>query len=259
MLFRSVVVGYGTARRKDITGSVASVKARDFSQGVLTAPDQLIQGKVAGVQVINNTGAPGGATTVRIRGISSIRSGNQPLFVVDGVPLSGGSAAPGLGTSLGSAPGDNPLNFINPNDIASMEVLKDASATAIFGSRGANGVVIINTKRGQSGAARVEFNTSVGVASLLRKLEVLDGNEYRATLTKYGLNSGNFGGNVDAMDAITRNAITQNYNLAVTQGSENGRYRVSVGYQNMNGIINESGFKKLTADRKSTRLNSSHT
>jgi len=243
-----VVVGYGTARRKDITGSVASVKARDFNQGVLTAPDQLIQGKVAGVQVINNTGAPGGATTVRIRGISSIRSGNQPLFVVDGVPLSGGSAAPGLGTSLGSAPGDNPLNFINPNDIASMEVLKDASATAIFGSRGANGVVIINTKRGQSGAARVEFNTSVGVASLLRKLEVLDGNEYRATLTKYGLNSGNFGGNVDAMDAITRNAITQNYNLAVTQGSENGRYRVSVGYQNMNGIINESGFKKLTAN-----------
>lgn len=243
-----VVVGYGTARRKDITGSVASVKARDFNQGVLTAPDQLIQGKVAGVQVINNTGAPGGATTVRIRGISSIRSGNQPLFVVDGVPLSGGSPAPGLGTSLGSAPGDNPLNFINPNDIASMEVLKDASATAIFGSRGANGVIIINTKKGQTGAARVEFNTSVGVASLLRKLEVLNGDEFRATLTKYGLSSGNFGGNVNALDAITRSAVTQNYNLAISQGSENGRYRLSVGYQNMEGIIKESGFKKLTAN-----------
>lgn len=242
-----VVVGYGTARRKDITGSVASVKARDFNQGALTAPDQLIQGKVAGVQVINNTGAPGGATTVRIRGISSIRSGNQPLFVVDGVPLAG-SASPGLGTALGGAPGDNPLNFINPNDIASMEVLKDASATAIFGSRGANGVVIINTKRGQSGAARIEFNTSVGVSSLLKKLEVLDGNEYRATLAKYSLTSGNFGGNVDAMDAITRSAITQNYNLAISQGNETGRYRVSVGYQNMEGIIKESGFKKLTAN-----------
>lgn len=242
-----VVVGYGTARRKDITGSVASVKARDFNQGALTAPDQLIQGKVAGVQVINNTGAPGGATTVRIRGISSIRSGNQPLFVVDGVPLAG-SASPGLGTALGGAPGDNPLNFINPNDIASMEVLKDASATAIFGSRGANGVVIINTKRGQSGAARIEFNTSVGVSSLLKKLEVLDGNEFRATLAKYSLTSGNFGGNVDAMDAITRSAITQNYNLAISQGNETGRYRVSVGYQNMEGIIKESGFKKLTAN-----------
>lgn len=242
-----VVVGYGTARRKDITGSVASVKARDFNQGVLTAPDQLIQGKVAGVQVINNTGAPGGATTVRIRGISSIRSGNQPLFVVDGVPLAG-SAAPGLGTSLGSAPGDNPLNFINPNDIASMEVLKDASATAIYGSRGANGVVIINTKRGQSGAAKIDFSTSVGVSSLLKKLEVLSGNEYRATLTKYGLTSGNFGGNVDAMDAITRSAITQNYNLAISQGNDAGRYRVSVGYQNMEGIVKESGFKKLTAN-----------
>ena len=242
-----VVVGYGTARRKDITGSVASVKARDFNQGVLTAPDQLIQGKVAGVQVINNTGAPGGATTVRIRGISSIRSGNQPLFVVDGVPLAG-SAAPGLGTALGGAPGDNPLNFINPNDIASMEVLKDASATAIYGSRGANGVVIINTKRGQSGAAKIDFTSSVGVSTLLKKLEVLSGDEFRATLTKYGLTSGNFGGNVDAMDAITRSAITQNYNLAISQGNDAGRYRVSVGYQNMEGIVKESGFKKLTAN-----------
>lgn len=193
-----VVVGYGTARRKDITGSVASVKARDFNQGIVTAPDQLIQGKVAGVQIINNSGDPGGATTVRIRGISSIRSGNQPLFVVDGVPLSGGSAAPGLGTSLGGAPGDNPLNYLNPSDIASMEVLKDASATAIFGSRGANGVVIINTKRGQSGAPKIDFGTSVGVSSLLKKLEVLDGDGYRAALTKYGLTSGNLGGNVDA-------------------------------------------------------------
>ncbi len=242
-----VVVGYGTARRKDITGSVASVKARDFNQGIVTAPDQLIQGKVAGVQIINNSGDPGGATTVRIRGISSIRSGNQPLFVVDGVPLSGGSAAPGLGTSLGGAPGDNPLNYLNPSDIASMEVLKDASATAIFGSRGANGVVIINTKRGQSGAPKIDFGTSVGVSSLLKKLEVLDGDGYRAALTKYGLTSGNLGGNVDAMDAITRTGLSQNYNMAISAGNDAGRYRLSAGYQNIDGIIKESGFKKLTA------------
>ncbi len=237
-----VVVGYGTARRKDLTGSVASVKAKDFNQGIVTAPDQLIQGKVAGVQVINNSGAPGGATTIRIRGISSIRSGNQPLFVVDGVPLSGGSPAPGLGTALGGAPGDNPLNFLNPNDIASMEVLKDASATAIYGSRGANGVVIITTKKGQSGAPKIEFNTSASVSSIMKKLEVLDGNGFRAALSKYGLTSGNFGGNVDAMDAITQSGISQNHNIAISSGNDAGRYRISVGYQNQQGIIKESGF-----------------
>lgn len=243
-----VVVGYGTARRKDITGSVASVKSKDFNQGIVTAPDQLIQGKVAGVQIINNSGDPGGATTIRIRGISSIRSGNQPLFVVDGVPLSGGSASPGLGTALGGAPGDNPLNYINPNDIASMEVLKDASATAIFGSRGANGVVIINTKRGQSGAPKIDFSTSVGVSSLLKKLDVLSGDEFRATLAKYSLTSGNFGKSVDAMDAITRSGITQNHNIAISAGNDAGRYRLSAGYQNVEGIVKESGFKKYTAN-----------
>ena len=243
-----VVVGYGTARRRDLTGSVASVKAKDFNGGIVTAPDQLIQGKVAGVQIINNTGAPGGATTIRIRGISSIRSGNQPLFVVDGVPLSGGSAAPGLGTALGGAPGDNPLNFINPNDIASMEVLKDASATAIFGSRGANGVVIINTKKGQTGAAKIDFSSSVGISTLLKKLDVLSGDEYRSTLTKYSLTSGNFGNSVDALEEITRKATTQNYNIAISAGNDNGRYRISAGYQDQQGIVKESGFKKYTAN-----------
>jgi TonB-dependent starch-binding outer membrane protein SusC len=247
-----VVVGYGTARRKDLTGAVASVRAKDFNQGVFTAPDQLIQGKVAGVQVINNTGAPGGATTVRIRGISSIRSSNQPLFVVDGVPLSGGSAAPGLGTALGGAPGDNPLNFINPADIASMDILKDASATAIYGSRGANGVIIITTKRGQTGAPKIEFNTSVGVSNLLKRIDVLTGDEYRKALQDYGQTSGNFGTSVDALDEILRTAITQNYNMAVTGGNDNGRYRISGGYMNQEGIVKESGFKKYSASLSSS-------
>ena len=243
-----VVVGYGTARKKDLTGAVASVQAKDFNKGVLTAPDQLIQGKVAGVQVINNTGAPGGATTVRIRGIGSIRSGNAPLFVVDGVPLSGGSAAPGLNTSLGNAPGDNPLNFINPNDIASMDVLKDASATAIFGSRGANGVIIITTKRGQSGAPRLDLSASVGVSSLLRRLEVLDAGQYVNAIQKYALpTTNNFGSDVDALDEILRTGLTQNYNLAITGGNENGRYRISGGYLNQEGIVKESGFTKYSA------------
>ena len=131
-----IVVGYGTARRRDLTGAVTSIRERDFNKGVITSPDQLIQGKAAGVLVINNTGQPGGSTTIRIRGSSSIRSGNQPLFVIDGVPLSGNSSRPGSSGADFGSDGGNPLNFINPNDISNIEILKDASATAIYGSRG---------------------------------------------------------------------------------------------------------------------------
>ena len=243
-----VVVGYGTARRRDLTGSVSSVQAKDFNKGVQTAPDQLIQGKVAGVQIINNSGMPGGGTTVRIRGAASIRSGNQPLFVVDGVQLDNRSARPGgsVGT-YGGTPGSNPLNFINPNDIASIDVLKDASATAIYGSRGANGVVVITTKKGQSGAPRVDLATSYGFSKILKKLEVLDGNEYRQALKDYGLPAaGDLGGNVDALEAITRTAKNQNYSLGVSAGGENARYRLSLGYLDQEGIIRKSDFKKLS-------------
>jgi len=243
-----VVVGYGTARRKDLTGSVTSVKEKDFNKGVITAPDQLIQGKAAGVMVINNMGQPGGSTTIRIRGTSSIRSGNQPLFVVDGVPLSGGSARPGAsGGDFGSDPG-NPLNFINPNDIASIEILKDASATAIYGSRGANGVVIITTKRGQSGVPQLDVTASSGISNVLKKLEVLNGDEYRQALKDYGLTGGDYGKSSDAWDDITRTAITQNYNVAAGGGNENGRYRVSAGYLDQQGIIETSELKKFTAN-----------
>ncbi len=247
-----VVVGYGTARKRDLTGSVASVKAKDFNQGVFNSPDQLIQGKVAGVQVQNNSGAPGGGATINIRGISSIRSGNQPLIVVDGVPLSGGTTAPSNGTPLGGTPSDNPLNFINPADIASMDVLKDASATAIFGSRGANGVIMITTKKGQSGAPKIDFTTSVGISSLLKRIDVLDGDEYRAALKQYNLTTGDYGANVDALDEILRTGYTQNYSLAVTGGNENGKYRVSAGYLSQDGIVKESGFKKYSANLTSS-------
>jgi TonB-dependent starch-binding outer membrane protein SusC len=241
-----VVVGYGTARKRDLTGSVASVKSKDFNQGVFASPDNLIQGKVAGVQVINNTGAPGGASTIRIRGISSIRSGNAPLIVVDGVPLSGGSTQPGLDNALGTTPGDNPLNFLNPADIASMDILKDASATAIYGSRGANGVIVVTTKKGSTGAPKVEFSTQLGASNILRQIKVLDADGYRAALKEYNLTSGDYGGNVNAMNEILRTGFTQNYNLAVTGGNDNGRYRLSAGYMNQEGIVLESGFKKIT-------------
>ena len=240
-----VVIGYGTIKKSDLTGSVTSVKESDFNKGVYASPDMLLQGKSPGVSVFNNDGTPGGGTTVRIRGNSSIRTGSQPLYVVDGVPLDGRSVKPGLDVpETGDAPSSNPLNFINPNDIASMEILKDASATAIYGSRGANGVIIITTKRGKSGAPVVDFSTSIGVASIANELEILTGDEYRAALTQYGLTSGDFGGSEDAMDYITQTALVQNYNIAVSGGGENGNYRVSFGYLDQEGIIIESGLRK---------------
>jgi TonB-dependent starch-binding outer membrane protein SusC len=253
-----VVIGYGTARRRDLTGSVSTVQAKDFNKGVITAPDQLIQGKAAGVLMINNSGQPGGATTVRVRGTSSIRSGNNPLYVVDGVPLSGGSARPGaIGNGIGSTPGTNPLNFMNPNDIASIDILKDASATAIYGSRGANGVILITTKRGQTGDPSVDLNVSFGVSNILKRLEVLSASEYVKALGDYGLpntvwtpttSTANFGGNVDALDAILRTAYTQNYNLGFSGGGANSRFRLSVGYLNQEGIVRKTDFKKYATN-----------
>lgn len=242
-----VVTGYGTARKKDLTGAVQSVKAKDFNKGVVTSPDQLIQGKVAGLQVTNNSGQPGGGATIRIRGASSVRSGNGPLFVVDGVPLEGGSGRPGIGLpNIGDSPGGNPLAFINPADIASIDVLKDASAAAIYGSRGANGVVLITTKKGSGGDPQVEFGYSVGSAKILKQLDVLDGNEYRAALTKYGLTGGNYGSNVNAMDEILRTGVTHNVNLSLAGGNPNARYRFSTSALSENGIIKESGLAKYT-------------
>lgn len=242
-----VVTGYGTARKKDLTGSISSVKAKDFNKGVVTSPDQLIQGKVAGLQITNNNGAPGAGTTIRIRGTSSVRSGNNPLIVVDGVPLEGGSGRPGLGLpGLGGTPGGNPLNFINSNDIESIDVLKDASAAAIYGSRGANGVILITTKKAKTGASVIEVGYSVGTAKMANQIDILSGEEYRAALQKYSLTSGDYGSSVDAMDAIMRTGVTQNVNVALSGGTENARQRVSLSYQNEKGIIKESQLKRYT-------------
>jgi iron complex outermembrane receptor protein len=246
-----IVVGYGTARKRDVTGSVASVKAKDFNQGIMVAPDQLLQGKVAGLMVLNNSGQPGGQTTVRIRGNASVRSGAQPLYVVDGVPLDGRSARPALSArGIGTTAGSNPLNFINPNDIASMDVLKDASATAIYGSRGANGVIMVTLKKGTPGVGKVEASASFGISDQLKSLKVLSGDEYRDALSKYSIapTNNDWGGNVDAMKEITRQAPVQNYNVAVSGGNENFRIRASFGYQNIQGIVAKSGLKKFTTN-----------
>jgi TonB-dependent starch-binding outer membrane protein SusC len=246
-----VVIGYGTVRKKDLTGAVTSVQAKDFNKGTYTSADQLIQGKVAGVQIINNSGTPGGATTVKIRGASALTGSGQPLYVIDGVPLDGRSARPGLGDIGlgGSNPGNNPLNFINPSDIASIDVLKDASATAIYGSRAAYGVVLVTTKKGKSGDPKIELNTSFGTSKISKRIEVLDAAQFKEALVYYGLgNSADKGANVNALDAILQKANIQNYNLGVSGGNENAKYRFSFGVLNQEGIVRKTGIKKYTAN-----------
>ena len=246
-----VVTGYGTSRRKDLTGAIATVQAKDFNKGTYVSADQLIQGKVAGVQVINNSGAPGGASTVKIRGNSTVTGSGQPLYVVDGVPLDGRSVQPGLGDIGvgGSNPGTNPLNFINPSDIASMDILKDASATAIYGSRAAYGVVLITTKRGQSGQSKIDFGYSTGYSNILKKLEVLNASQFRQALPYYGLGTANDrGSSVDALDAILQTGKLNNYNMALSGGTDAAKFRISLGALDQTGIVRKTGIKKYTAN-----------
>ncbi|HLF64788.1 MAG TPA: SusC/RagA family TonB-linked outer membrane protein [Saprospiraceae bacterium] len=253
LLDEIVVVGYGTVLKRDVTGSVASLKAENFNKGIFTSPDQLLQGRLAGVNVINNSGQPGGEATVKIRGNNSIRAGANPLYVVDGIPLDGRSARAGLiSTDIGDIPNSNPLNFLNPSDIASIEVLKDASSAAIFGSRGANGVILVTTKKSLSDQPTIDFSVSAGVSSILKKYEVLNGDEYRSALQDYGNTGGNGGDNVDAFDEILRTGVTQNYNFSIGGGGDNNRYRLSFGYADIEGIVRESGIKKYNAALNST-------
>lgn len=244
-----VVIGYGAVRKRDLTGSVSTVTAKNFNQGVVASPDQLIQGKVSGLLITNNSGQPGSATTVKIRGNNSVRSGNNPLYVIDGVPLDGRTPRPSidLGRGLNRTPEANPLIYINPNDIASVDILKDASATAIYGSRGANGVILVTTKKGASGAPKIEVNTSWGVSGMMKEIEVLTPSEYRTAIAKYNVKSDS-GASVDALDEIVRTAVTQNYSLALSGGNENGRYRASFLASDQQGIIEKSGLKKYVGN-----------
>jgi len=168
-----VVVGYGTQTKRDVTGSVKSLKSDAFNKGIINSPQELLQGKVAGVNVTSASGEPGAPIAITVRGPGGVRTGSTPLFVVDGLPLDNSSTG-----------GGDPLNFINPQDIESMDVLKDASATAIYGARGANGVIIITTKRGKTGVSKLGFSTGVGFSTLARKLPVLTASEFRLKFQK---------------------------------------------------------------------------
>lgn len=244
-----VIIGYGSAKKKDLTGSVVSLKAKDFNQGVVNSPDQLFQNKIPGLEVTNTSGQPGVATTVQIRGSSSIRSSNNPLYVVDGVPLDGRTARPNLGNTFGSTPNANPLLFINPADIAQVDVLKDASSAAIYGSRGANGVIMITTKKASGGPMKVDVGANWSAfAGYMKKFEVMDAGEYRAALRQFNLPTSLDGGaDVDALKEITNSDISQNYNISLSGGNETGRYRASFLGSRNQGFMKKSFLDKYIA------------
>ncbi|AEW00107.1 SusC/RagA family protein [Niastella koreensis] len=240
-----VVIGYGSERKKDVTGAIASITSKDFQQGQITTPEQLIAGKVAGVSVISNSGAPGAGSTIRIRGGASINGSNDPLIVLDGVPLNPSSIA-------GAA---NPLDLINPNDIERVDVLKDASAAAIYGNRASNGVILITTKKGQRGKPKVNFSTQLSVSQLSKEAGVLSPGEFRDYVKSHDTTAaGNFrnllgASNTDWQKAIYRTAVSTDNNLSVSGAVGNKLpYRVSVGYTNQDGILKTSNLTRYSGD-----------
>ncbi|GGG36332.1 SusC/RagA family TonB-linked outer membrane protein [Croceivirga lutea] len=251
-----VIIGYGQTTIKDATGAVAAVTSEDFNGGVIASPEQLIQGKTAGVQITQTSGEPGAGVELRIRGTNSVRSNNNPLFVVDGVPLAGDdTSANGQDTGFGSAGSRNPLNFLNPADIESISVLKDASATAIYGSRGANGVVIITTKSGRSGGGNFEFSSQLSISSPANEYDLLSAGDYLRAVGDYGGNvaNANFGSNTDWQDVVTRTVASQNQNLSWSNNYGDGNIRATFGYGKQFGVVENSSLERLTG-----RLNWSH-
>jgi len=230
-----VVVGYGTQNKKDITGAVKSLKVESFNRGIINSPEQLLQGKVAGVNVTSASGEPGSTLSIIIRGPGGVRTGNTPLFVIDGVPLDNSSTG-----------GGNPLNFLNAQDIESIDVLKDASASAIYGTRGANGVVLITTKRGKAGTGSISYSGSLGVSTLARKLPVFSTQEYKSQVVNAGGTLDDKGGNTDWQKEITRTALTQNHNISLSGGANKLTYYASFGMQKQQGIIKFNNFDRYT-------------
>ncbi|WP_125721318.1 SusC/RagA family TonB-linked outer membrane protein [Flavobacterium ustbae] len=231
-----VVVGYGSQKRSDVTGAIGSVKAENFNKGVVANAGQLIQGKVAGVNVVAASGEPGANQDIIIRGVGSLRSGTTPLYVVDGFALDN--------TNNGVA--SNPLNFINPQDIESIEVLKDASASAIYGSRAANGVVVITTKKGKSGRTQMNLNVTTGYSSLANKVDVFSADEFRRQVVAVNGNLQDGGANTDWQDELTRTGVSQNVNFSMSGGTDKSTYSASVGGDNQEGVLRNSNLKRYS-------------
>ena len=238
-----VVVGYGTARKKDLTGSMTAISSKDFLKGAITTPEQLILGKVAGVNITSNGGAPGAGSTIRIRGGSSLSASNDPLIIIDGVQLSGGGIS-------GSA---NALALINPNDIETFTILKDASAAAIYGSRASNGVIIITTKKGRRGKPTFNFSTQVSAGKVSKKIDVLSADEFRNYVKTFGTpaQAALMGtANTVWQDEIYHTAIGTDNNLSMSgglTGKFNMPYRISAGYLNQDGVLKTGNLQRVSA------------
>ena len=232
-----VVIGYGTQKRSDVTGAIGSVKTEDFNKGVISNPVDLLQGKVAGVNITSTSGEPGANQNVIIRGIGSLRSGTQPLYVLDGFLLDNSD------TGIAS----NPLNFLNPSDIESIDVLKDASATALYGSRASNGVVVITTKKGKKGTSQMNFSASTAWSSMAKKIDVFSADEFRNEVVAAGGALEDFGGNTDWQDELTQTGLSQNYNFSMSgANTEKFSYFTSLGYQDQEGILKNSELKRYS-------------
>ena len=243
-----VVVGYGQMKRADLTGSVASVGEKAIEKSVATSIDQVLQGRAAGVQIQANTGTPGGSNTIRIRGTNSLNATSQPIFVIDGVIID---------SSGGDDGNSNPLSLINPSDIVSMDILKDASATAIYGSRASNGVIMITTKRGQSGGANITYDGYVGWQAMPGKLDVMNLREYAQhykDITDAGIKPASstwirgdlMGNGTDWQDELYRKALMTSHNVSMSGGNKDITYAISAGYLDQDGIAIGSGFKRQT-------------
>ena len=257
-----VVIGYGRAKKSDLTGSVTAIKPDEMNHGLQTSAQDMLQGKVAGVNITNSGGEPGGNATIRIRGGSSLNASNNPLIVIDGLAMD----------SYGIQGMSNPLNLVNPNDIESFTVLKDASATAIYGSRASNGVIIITTKKGRKGQApQISYNGNVSISAVKKKMDVLSGSDYinfaknlvmskkgyseeewlasseYASLGYFNANGEHVFANTDWQDEIYRTAVSTDHNITVAGGIKNMPYRVSFGYTDQNGVVKTSNYQRYTA------------
>jgi len=244
-----VVVGYGTIKKKELTGAISVVTAKDFQQGAITTPEQLIAGKIAGVSITSNGGSPGSGTTIRIRGGASLNASNDPLIVIDGVPLSA------LGDGINGVA--NPLSLINPDDIESFTVLKDAASTAIYGSRGSNGVILITTKHGKIGKGVLNFSTSFSAGHIIKEIPVMNASTFRTFIDTLAQNHGELvnapvdsalgNSNTDWQKQIYQTAITTNNNISYGGSVKNTPYRASFNFLDQTGILKTDKLQRVTA------------
>ena len=253
-----VVIGYGTQSRKDVTGAISSLKEGSFTKGAITDLQSLLQARAPGVVITANNGDIGSEPRIRIRGGTSINASNNPIIVVDGVPVNNSSGLPG-GFTTGAGAGadgtmDNPLGMLNPDDIASIDILKDAASSAIYGARGGNGVILITTKEGRPGELSLTYSASTSSSSITKKLDLMDAAGFKSYASSIGVDIEDGGANTDWQDEILRSAVSTNHNISISAGTQQTQYRASISYLDQQGILLNSERQRI-----STRLNVRHT